>query len=95
MPLQVPHTTRVYYSLPSDTKKPIFIGASNKSNSYLKACEPRHIRGQPYGSDQNLPSTEKKTLLIKRFPINSATLIRREFIPHQYFTMSAETLPWP
>lgn len=41
------------------------------------------------------PRLKKKTLLIKRFPINLATLIRRECIPHQYFNMSAEKAAWP
>lgn len=72
-------------------EKLIFTEASKKSDLYLKACEAEYIRGSSHMAQiKNLPSTEKKTLLIKRFLINSASLIRREFIPHQYFTMSAK-----
>lgn len=66
--------------------------ASKKSGSYLKVREPQHIRGTSHMA--RIKTSEKKTLLIKRFLINSASLIRWEFIPHQFFTMSAENTAW-
>lgn len=46
---KVSHTTWVCFTIYAVAqKKLIFKEASDKSYSYLKACEPRHIRGRSH-----------------------------------------------